>query len=144
MVGGAGHASVVDPDLAAAMRAMVAGLRDDPAATIPAVVPGWFGPLVGPRVHDWVAEQMTQMRTEALPIAGDAIAADPRADLAEVSVPVHYLHGTLDRIPVGIARESAAQSDSATVTVLDGVGHMPHIEMPGWFAGWLGDRSNTK
>ncbi|KQR98716.1 hypothetical protein ASG12_10030 [Williamsia sp. Leaf354] len=144
VVGGAGHAPTVDPDLASAMRAMVSGLRDDPAATIAAVVPGWFGPLVGPRVHDWVAEQIGEMRTEALAIAVDAIAADPRADLAELAVPVHYLHGTLDRIPVDIARESAALSTSATVTVLDGVAHMPHIEMPGWFAGWLADRADKK
>lgn len=138
-VGGASHAPVAIPELAAAMTAMVEGLRTDPESTIASVTPGWFGPLVGPRVHDWVAEQMREMRAEAIAIAIDALIADPRAALAALPVPVHHLHGALDSIPVAIACECAELSPLATITVLEMVAHMPHIEMPGWFAGWLGD-----
>ena len=144
VVGGAGHAPIVDSALAAAMATMITGLRDDRESTIASVVPGWFGPLVGVRVHDWVADQMRSMRVEATAIADDALTADPRAMLAELQTPVHYLHGALDPIPAGIARECAALASAGTVTILDGVAHMPHIEMPGWFAGWLGDIAETR
>jgi len=51
---------------------------------------------------------------------------------AEISVPVEIVHGTADTT-VGVSIHSeplAAQVKDAHLTVLDGIGHMPHHSAP--------------
>ena len=62
--------------------------------------------------------------------------ADPRfwARVAQVKAPTLGIHGELDRvIPLAAARELARRRPDWTLTVLDGVGHVPMMEAPDLF-----------
>jgi pimeloyl-ACP methyl ester carboxylesterase len=53
------------------------------------------------------------------------------AALRDVAVPVLLIHGEQDRlVSVGSAREAGRRNPQWTVAVLDGVGHLPQIEVP--------------
>lgn len=135
LVGGIGHSFATVPGFADANASMLKGLSTDLAGTAEAAVPTWFGPLAGPAVHRWVIEQMMCLAPHAADIMDTLLAWDPRAMLSRVEIPMHYVHGRLDSIDVEVARDCAALSARARVTVAEHAGHMPHIELPGWFAG---------
>jgi pimeloyl-ACP methyl ester carboxylesterase len=53
------------------------------------------------------------------------------AALRDVKVPVLLIHGEQDRlVSAGSAREAARRNPQWTVEILDGVGHLPQIEVP--------------
>jgi pimeloyl-ACP methyl ester carboxylesterase len=135
VAGGAVHAPLVTPELTAAMRSMVAGLRTDPVTTAAAVTPGWFGPLVDPLVPRWVAGMLTTAGVGALGVADGVLAYDPRPSLGSVEIPVTFVHGRLDAIPAAPVAECADLTPGARLVMVDQVAHMPHLEVPGWFAG---------
>lgn len=57
--------------------------------------------------------------------------AEPRPWLESIEVPVHLVHGELDRlVPTRVAREIAAALPDGRLTVLDGIGHVPQLECP--------------
>ncbi|MFI5281695.1 MAG: alpha/beta fold hydrolase [Candidatus Dormibacterales bacterium] len=59
--------------------------------------------------------------------------ADPRfwRRVAAVAAPTLVVHGSLDRlIPVGAARDLVARRPDWQIRVLDGVGHVPMMEVP--------------
>jgi pimeloyl-ACP methyl ester carboxylesterase len=78
----------------------------------------------------------------ARPGADDAFLASARtllainrrtawAALRDVTVPVLLIHGEQDRlVSVGSAREAARRNPQWTAEFLDGVGHLPQIEVP--------------
>lgn len=55
--------------------------------------------------------------------------AEPMPWLASIRLPVHVVHGEVDRIiPVRVGREIAAALPNATLTILPGIGHEPQHE----------------
>jgi pimeloyl-ACP methyl ester carboxylesterase len=62
--------------------------------------------------------------------------ADPRfwARVKKVTSPMLVIHGSLDRvIPVAAAREFVRRAPTATLRILEGVGHVPMMETPDLF-----------
>lgn len=56
---------------------------------------------------------------------------EPSAWLPGIDVPVHVVHGELDRlIPIGIADQVAAGLPASELTILAGVGHTPQHQVP--------------
>lgn len=134
IVGGSGHGCVTVPELRDGIAAMAAGLGTDRFATAESAVTGWFGPLVGPSADRWMVRQIMELDNAALAVVDEVLGYDPRRRLGEARVPFTYVHGTLDAIPMFIARECAAATPGSVLIEVDGVAHMPHIEKPGWFA----------
>ncbi len=63
--------------------------------------------------------------------ARGALEDDAGARLEQVAAPVALVHGARDPlVPVALAREAVLRLPRATLTVLDGVGHVPWLEAP--------------
>ncbi|MEU2348726.1 alpha/beta hydrolase [Modestobacter sp. NPDC049651] len=61
-----------------------------------------------------------------------------QAELARIDVPVLWLQGADDLLaPVGHVRALAARLPAWSLRVRGGVGHLPHLEDPGWTAAQL-------
>jgi pimeloyl-ACP methyl ester carboxylesterase len=62
--------------------------------------------------------------------------ADPRfwARVKRITAPTLVIHGSLDRvIPLSAARELVRRRPDWTLSVLEGVGHVPMMETPDLF-----------
>ncbi|MDO9457528.1 alpha/beta fold hydrolase [Nocardioides sp.] len=143
LIGSMGHSMVVEPDFVAANRAMAAGLEVDVEATMAATVPGWFGVLGSPAVTSWAVREALLQQPGISAFVDSVTGWDPRPYLPRVGVPLHYLHGRHDPIPLEVVREDAALSPDATLTVAEHAGHMPHVESPGWTAGFVEQHART-
>lgn len=79
------------------------------------------------------AEWMRPWRAGILPAAGLERAEHV---LAEIGMPILFLHGSHDTTaPVCLAARAAGQIAGARVAVIDGAGHMTHVDEPGqWMA----------
>jgi pimeloyl-ACP methyl ester carboxylesterase len=74
------------------------------------------------------AEWMRPWRAGILP---DAALAQAGHALAEIGIPILFLHGSHDTTaPVWLATRGADQIDHAQVAVIDGAGHMAHVDEP--------------
>lgn len=134
LVGGLAHAAVADPAIGAANTALINGYVTDLIGTASRSVPQWFGPCVGPRVHGWAEDMVRALRVPDLGLAAELATYDPRPYLPAVTVPLHYVHGQLDPIPLAVVEEAAALSPHPSVQVVPHAAHMPHVELPGRFA----------
>ena len=68
------------------------------------------------------------------------------AAMASVAAPVLLIHGDRDQlVPVAAARATAAHRQDWRYVELEGVGHLPQLQVPDLVAehilGWLGGRS---
>lgn len=113
-----------------AMRVMVTGLGADPETTAREAVPSWFGPLGGPVAAQWALRIAAGTDPTAVGLADDVLGWDPRPYLAEVDVPLRYLHGTHDPIPRALMAHAGALTPGVALIDVDGAGHLPHVEMP--------------
>lgn len=109
-------------------------LRNRRAEFLAEWVPNWFAPGAAPALVDWTVRQLL----DAAPYIDDQFIAlssyDPRPQLGNIEVPVHYIHGELDaEIPVAVAQDCARRTPGAHVAVLTGCGHLPHQEQPAEF-----------
>jgi pimeloyl-ACP methyl ester carboxylesterase len=79
------------------------------------------------------AEWLRPWRAGILPAAGLERAEHV---LAEIGIPILFLHGSHDTtIPVSLAARAAGQIEGARVAVIDGAGHMTHVDEPDqWMA----------
>jgi pimeloyl-ACP methyl ester carboxylesterase len=79
------------------------------------------------------AEWMRPWRAGALPDAG---LEQAEQDLAEIGIPILLLHGSHDTtVPVSLAIRCAHQIPNARVAIIDGAGHMTHVDEPDqWIA----------
>jgi pimeloyl-ACP methyl ester carboxylesterase len=79
------------------------------------------------------AEWMRPWRAGILPAAGLQRAEHV---LAETGVPILFLHGSHDTtVPVSLAARAAGQIEAARVAIIDGAGHMTHVDEPDqWIA----------
>ena len=70
---------------------------------------------------------------------------DPRPALPSLRVPIHYIHGALDaEIPVTVARDCAARTPGAELTVITGAGHMAQQDRPAAFNAALRSALTTR
>ncbi|MGV4925342.1 alpha/beta hydrolase [Streptomyces sp. BHT-5-2] len=110
------------------------GLRRDRAGTVAGWVPGWYAPGTAPALIDWTVRQILDSGPYIDEHQTAACDYDPRLALPGLRVPIHYIHGELDvPIPLDVARDSAARTPGAEVSVITGAGHMPHQERPAEF-----------
>ncbi|GHG53626.1 alpha/beta fold hydrolase [Streptomyces griseocarneus] len=115
-------------------------LRRDRAGTVAGWVPEWFAPGADPALAEWTVRELLDAGVSVDEQLVGLTAYDPRPLLPGLGVPVHYLHGELDsQIPLKVARTCAALTPGAGLTVLPGVGHMPHQESPEAFNAALRD-----
>ncbi|MGK5543171.1 alpha/beta fold hydrolase [Streptomyces sp. URMC 127] len=113
---------------------LVANLRRDRAGTVAAWVPGWYAPGTAPALIDWTVRQILDSGVYIDEHQAAAVGYDPRPALPGLQVPIHYIHGELDAaIPLEVPRTCAALTPGAEVSVIAGVGHMPHQETPDRF-----------
>jgi pimeloyl-ACP methyl ester carboxylesterase len=79
------------------------------------------------------ADWMVPWRAGTLPDAG--LEHTDRA-LAEIGIPTLFLHGAHDTtVPASLARTAARQLDNAQAVVIEGAGHMAHVDEPDqWIA----------
>jgi non-heme chloroperoxidase len=109
------------------------GLRENRAGFVADWVTTWYAPGTPPALLDWSIRQVLDSGPYIDAQIQALVGYDPRPDLPGLRVPVHYLHGELDSIPVEVAYQCAACTPGAEVTVIPGAGHMPHQERPASF-----------
>ncbi len=113
-------------------------LVDDRAGTIAGWVPGWFAAGAAPELADWTVRQLLDSGPYIDELFTECTTYDPRPRLADLAVPITYLHGELDaQIPLEVPRACAAATPGARVHVLAGCGHVPHQENPRAFTAAL-------
>ncbi len=141
LIGTPSHAMVAVSGFLEANRDFAAGLSagpsDDVASNVASQIPSWFGELGSPAVTAWAVRQALEAQPGLGAFIDDLADCDPRPDLPGVTVPLHYVHGRHDPIPLEIVTEEVALTPGAILTVVDHAGHMPHVETPGWTAGLL-------
>lgn len=113
--------------IAAVEQSGMAGL----AATI---VGNWFGPAYNRHVDRLALHQamVARTNTDGYVAACKAIRdADLREYAASITVPVLCIGGTHDvSVPADDVRELAASIDNAKVSIIEGLGHLPCLEIP--------------
>lgn len=114
-----------------------AGLRERRAGTVLDWVQTWFAPGTDLALVHWTARQVLDSGVYADEQFVGAATYDPRPALPGLRVPLHHIHGDLDAIPVEVARTCADLAPGGRLTVMRGVGHMPHQERPGEFTSVL-------
>jgi non-heme chloroperoxidase len=113
-------------------------LVDDRVGTLAEWVPNWFGPAAAPGLADWTVRQLLDSGVYIDELFTECTTYDPRPGLADLTVPITYLHGELDaEIPLEVPRGCAAVTPGARVHVLAGCGHVPHQENPRAFTAAL-------
>ncbi|MEU9124378.1 alpha/beta hydrolase [Streptomyces sp. NPDC048506] len=118
---------------AQAQAELVADLRRDRAGTVAGWVPKWYAPGTSPALIDWTVRQILDSGVYIDEHQATAVGYDPRPTLPGLQVPIHYIHGELDAIPLEVARTCAALTPGAEVTAIVGSGHLPHQELPDEF-----------
>lgn len=133
VIDGGGHWGLVTAGVSDRLAGLRAALIADRPAALQAWVPGWFGPAVGTGMHAWTIRQILDASPYIDPILSEQVGFDQRPRLPAVQVPVTWIHGELDTIPVSIAEESAELVPRGDVIVVDGAAHVPHLERPARF-----------
>ncbi|SDY15634.1 Pimeloyl-ACP methyl ester carboxylesterase [Amycolatopsis xylanica] len=106
-------------------------LVTDRAGTLAGWLPNWFAPRTSPALIDWTLRQVLDSGVYIDELFTDCTRYDPRPRLADLSVPITYVHGELDaEIPLEVPRACAALTPGAELIVIDGSGHLPHQERP--------------
>jgi pimeloyl-ACP methyl ester carboxylesterase len=125
------------PSVGMPLDGLVADLRESRPATVAGWVATWYAPGTSTELVGWTIRQILDSGFYVDGQFTGAAGYDPRPALPGLRVPIHYIHGELDEVPVEVARTCAALTPGAGVTVLPGVAHMPHQERPGRFTSAL-------
>ena len=118
---------------------LMAALAADRAGTVSGWVPDWYAPGASPALIDWTIRQVLDSGGYIDSMFTEAMTYDPRPRLPELAVPIAYVRGELDQIPLEVPRTCAALTPGARVHVLAGCGHMPQQEAPAAFTAVLRD-----
>jgi non-heme chloroperoxidase len=128
VIDGPGHGGTL---VAGALRAHLDALAADRAATVARSAANMYSEQVSDELRAWTARQVLDASPHTDALYEEQTRYDPRSWLPDLSVPVCYVHGTLDKaVPISIARELAALTPGSTVIPVDGAGHMAHQEAP--------------
>ena len=97
-------------------------------------MPNWYARGSSPALAEWTIRQILDSSTFVEEHFAGVATYDPRPALPSLRVPIHYIHGELDaEIPVAVARDCAARTPGAEVTVIAGAGHMAQQDRPAAF-----------
>jgi non-heme chloroperoxidase len=114
--------------------AITTRIREDRAGFLADWVPNWYARGSSPALAEWTIRQILDSGTFVEAHFAGVATYDPRPALPSLRVPIHYLHGELDaEIPVAVARDCAARTPGAEVTVIPGAGHMAQQDRPAAF-----------
>jgi non-heme chloroperoxidase len=103
----------------------------DRASTLAGWVPHWYGPAVGPAMHEWTVRQILDSGVFIDELFTEAATFDPREIIGGLAVLVTFLHGRLDtEVPLEVSQTLAALAPRGEVHIIEGAGHMPHQEQP--------------
>jgi len=113
----------------AAFTAWLDRLWVDRFGTVEAMTPGWFGPRSSALTHRWTASLILRSTWAIDALIRDAANHDRRDSLSRVSAPVTLVHGRLDHeVPLAVPEDTSHLLPHVQLHVLDGCGHMPHLE----------------
>jgi len=128
VIDGPGHGGTL---VAGALRLHREALAVDRAATAARSVANWYSEQASHELRAWTARQVLDASPHIDALYDEQTRYDPRSWLPDLTVPVCYVHGTLDKaVPISIARELAALTPGSTLIPVEGVGHMTHQEAP--------------
>jgi pimeloyl-ACP methyl ester carboxylesterase len=128
VIDGPGHGGTL---AAGMLRAHLSALAADRAATVARSAANTYGEQASDELRAWTARQVLDASPHIDALYEEQTRYDPRPWLPELTVPVCYVHGTLDKaVPISIAAELAALTPRSTLTPVEGAGHMAHQEAP--------------
>lgn len=111
--------------------AMMRRIAEDRAGFLAGWVPNWYAAGAAPALVDRTVRELLDASPFVVGHFVECATYDPRPALPALTVPIHYVHGELDaEIPLAVPRTCAALTPGATVTLIDGAGHMPQQERP--------------
>ncbi|MFF3017266.1 alpha/beta fold hydrolase [Streptomyces sp. NPDC057939] len=127
VIDGPGHWAHAGPE---PLRGLLGALAADRAAAISAFTDSLYTGQASEAMRAWTARQILDASPHIDNLMDEQIACDPREWLADIAVPLAYVHGSLDAaVPVTVPQELAALTGS-TLTVIPDAGHLPHQERP--------------
>jgi non-heme chloroperoxidase len=125
--------------------AIMTGIRQDRAGFLTSWVSTWYAPGSSPALVAWTIRQILDSGTFVEAHFAGVATYDPRPALPSLRVPIHYIHGALDaEIPVTVARDCAARTPGAELTVIAGAGHMAQQDRPAAFNAALRSALTTR
>jgi non-heme chloroperoxidase len=128
VIDGPGHGGTLAAD---ALRAHLDALAADRAATVARSAANMYSEQVSGELRAWTARQVLDASPHIDALYEEQTHYDPRPWLPDLTVPVCYVHGTLDKaVPISIAKELAALTPGSTLIPVEGAGHMAHQEAP--------------
>lgn len=131
---GPGHCRWM-PNLADVLHAHMRNLATDRAATIAASVQSMYTEQASDELRAWTARQILDASPHIDLLFDEQTTYDPRSWLPEITAPILYLHGSLDRaVPAHVPQEMASLTTDSAVIVIDGAGHLAQQERPGEIA----------
>ncbi|MFF3650846.1 alpha/beta fold hydrolase [Streptomyces sp. NPDC002181] len=127
VIDGPGHWAHVRPE---PLRGLLGSMAADRAAAIAGFTDSLYTRHSSEALRTWTARQILDASPHIDNLMEEQIACDPREWLADIAVPLTYIHGSLDSaVPVDVPQELAALTGS-TLTVIPDAGHLPHQERP--------------
>ena len=127
-IDGPGHAGTL---AAGMLRAHLDALAADRAATVARSAANMYSDQASDELRAWTARQALDASPHTDALYEEQTRYDPRPWLPDLTVPVCYVHGTLDKaVPISIARELAALTPGSSLIPVEGAGHMAHQEAP--------------
>jgi len=128
VIDGPGHGGTL---AAGALRAHLGALAADRAATVARSAANWYSERSSDELRAWTARQVLDASPHIDALYEEQTRYDPRCWLPDLTVPVCYVHGTLDKaVPISIAAELAALTPGSVLVPVKGAGHMAHQESP--------------
>lgn len=123
------------------MPELLDGLRDAPAQTLKNMITLAYAPGTDQRTLELGAQQMAAAGFET--VHGDFVACsrfDLRPRLGELRMPALIMAGDRDNLtPLKLSQELAQGINGAVLEVIEGAGHMAHIEQPRQVAQAVGE-----
>jgi pimeloyl-ACP methyl ester carboxylesterase len=128
VIDGPGHGGAL---AAGVLRAHLDALAADRAATLARSAANMYSEQVSDELRAWTARQTLDASPHIDALYEEQTRYDPRSWLPDLTVPVCYVHGTLDKVvPLSITRELAALTPGSSLVPIEGAGHMAHQEAP--------------
>lgn len=130
VVDGPGHWASLHGDV---LRAHVARLASDRAATVTQSVTGMYTAAASEALRGWTIRQLLDSGPFIDRLFLEQADYDPRPWLPHLRVPIRYIHGRHDTaVPVRVAEELAELSPFGhDLVIMEDSGHLPHQEQPG-------------
>jgi pimeloyl-ACP methyl ester carboxylesterase len=128
VIDGPGHGGTL---AAGMLRSYLDALAADRPATVARSAANMYSERASDEFRAWTARQILDASPHTDALYEEQTRYDPRSWLPDLTVPVCYVHGTLDKaVPIAIAQELAALTPGSRLVPIEGAGHMAHQEAP--------------